>query len=193
MLFRSGGAGGGLSATTIGVVGAAVAGGAIAANQIANKDGGDATFAGTFTGTITGTLASRGGADVCTYTRAVSAQARLVFKDRSDTAVTGKFDYSGTATVTASTCGNFTVSGPPFIGEVELSGSPSRFSGRSAFPAPSTGGVTGENVYTFEGSISGETASGTFAYEEQSFSPGDGGGSVTQKASGRFTITFTKS
>jgi hypothetical protein len=65
------------------------------------------------------------------------------------------------------------------------------------FPSPtnSVGGatITGEHVYTFEGTITGDTATGTFHYEESSLATGGGGGDVQQKATGTFTITFQKS
>jgi hypothetical protein len=193
------GGGGGLSATTIAVAGAAVAGGALAATQIADKAEGDVQFTGTFTGTITGTISSVGVFNgTCTYTRSVSATARLQFKDFTDTSVNGKFDYEGTDTVVSSNCSGTAPTPPQFIGGVDLSGSKSRFSGQNRFPTPTSTGIdggtiTGEHIYTFEGSINGDTATGTFRYEQQSQSTGGGGGPVQQNAIGTFTITFTKS
>ncbi len=189
------GAGGGLSTTTLVVAGAAVAGGAVAATQIVDKATG-AEFTGSFSGNITGTIASRGGAETCLFTRAVSATARIRFDDFSDSTVRGPFQYEGNETMVASTC-----SGPPtpapFIGLVDLTGSPSRFGGRNAFPhqqPPASGGaVQGENIYTFEGALSGDVVTGTFRYEERSSSAGDGGGSVQVLASGMFTVTLRKS
>jgi hypothetical protein len=59
--------------------------------------------------------------------------------------------------------------------------------------APPNGNVTGSGDYTFQGSASGTTASGTFTWDSRTFSPGDGvGGSVTITFSGTFPITFTK-
>ena len=43
---------------------------------------------------------------------------------------------------------------------------------------------------TFEGSISGDTATGTFKYEQTSLSTGGGGGAVEQIAIGTFTVTL---
>ena len=190
------GGGGGLSATTIVVAGAAVAGGVVAATQIADNAG-ELKFTGTFSGTITGSFLSRGGLDSCTFTRTVTANARLKFDEHNESSVRGAFDYDGTDTVTATNCPNgFTP--PQFIGQVDLSGSPSRFSGRNVFPTPPSSPrpgetITGEHVYTFEGSISGDTATGTFKYEQTSLSTGGGGGDVQQSAIGIFTITFQKS
>src|SRR6185436_11463898 len=109
-----------------------------------------------------------------------------------------EFDYDGTDTVTATTCPGTTPTSPQFIGQVDLTGAPSRFSGRNTFAAPPSTGVdggtiTGENIYNFDGSINGDTATGTFHYEQKSQSTGGGGGPVQQGAVGTFTITFTKS
>lgn len=187
--------GGGLSTTTIVVAGAAVAGGAVAVTQIAGKAG-ELKFTGSFSGTITGSFVG-GGGNICTYTRTATATARLRFKDHSDSAVSGEFDYDGSATTTASTCPSVPDM-PRFIGQVDLTGSPSLFSGRNVFPAPPATGpsgerITGEHAYTFQGSITGDTATGMFKYDENSLSVGGSGGTVVQAGVGTFTITFQKS
>ena len=186
-----------MSATTIAVAGAAVAGGAVAATQIADNAS-ELKFSGTFSGTLTGSFISRNGADSCSFTRAVSASAQLKFDEQSDSSVRGKFEYDGgTGSFTSNTCGNpFTM--PNFIGQVDLTGSPSRFSGRQVINPPATSPrpgetITGEHIYTFEGSISGDTATGTFKYEQKSLSTGGGGGDVQQFEIGMFTMTFQKS
>lgn len=185
----AGGAGGGLSVTTIAVAGAAVAGGAVAATQLADKAGGGATqFSGTFSGTITGVISSR--AETCNFTYTISgAEAHLKFKDLSDTSANGMFEYSGPSSLTASTC----VIGPAplipqFIGSTELTGTSGGFSGRRTISSPSAG-ITGDNNYIFQGSASGNTASGTFTYEQNSVNGAEG---ITVKASGTFPITFQK-
>lgn len=191
----AGGAGGGLSATTLVVAGAAVAGGAVAATQVLDKAKGGEKYSGTFSGTITGTFTG-GGGNVCSYTRTVSATAKLGLSEHTDSTVRGEFEYEGTSTTTASTCPVPEM--PQFIGGVDqLSGSPSSFSGRQAFPGPPGTGpggerITGEHVYTFQGSISGNTVTGVFRYEENSLSVGGTGGNVTQLGVGNFTITFQK-
>jgi len=190
------GGGSGLSATTIAVAGAAVAGGAVAATQIAGNDG-ETRFTGTFSGTITGGFISRGGLDTCTFTRTVTATARLRFEAYTESAVRGAFDYDGSDTVTATTCAN-QFAPPQFIGQVDVSGSHARFSGRNVFTVPPSSprpgeSITGEHIYTFEGTITGNTATGTFRYEQNSLSTGGSGGDVQQKATGTFTITFQKS
>lgn len=190
------GGAGGLSTTTLVVAGAAVAaGGAVAASQIAGKEDGGGEFTGTFSGTIAGTIQPANFAG-CTYTRSVSASARLKFDEFSDSTVRGKFDYSGTDTVVSTTC-NVTPSVPPFLGEVEVTGSPSRFTGRNAFPTSAGigvdgGSITGEAIYTFEGSISGNTATGTFKYEQKGTSVGGTSGGNQSLSTGTFTITLQK-
>jgi hypothetical protein len=184
------GGGGGLSTTTIAIAGAAVAGGAVAATQVGQKsdDNDDFIFSGSFSGTINGTVMSRGGAETCTYVRNVAATGTVKFAASSPGPIFGAFDFTGTDTIVSSTC-----SSPPpppqFIGHVDLGGTTSQITGRTSFPVSSTN-VTGEHTYLFEGSINQSAATGTFKYEQKSFSPGDGGGSVTQFASGVFTINF---
>lgn len=189
--------GGGLSTTTIAVAGAAVAGGAVAATQLTGKAEGDLAFNGTFSGTINGTIVNT--ASTCTYTRAVTGNAHLRFTSHTDTAVSGKFEYDGTDTITSTNCpGGNTPAPPQFIGNVDLSGAPSRFTGRNSFTTPASTGtdggtITGEHIYTFEGSINGDTATGTFRYEQKSQSTGGTAGVIQQGAVGTFTISFTKS
>ncbi len=198
------GGAGGLSTTTLVVAGAAVAGGAVAASQLVDSSGGsgDSIFIGTISGSIVANPGNGGPTSTCSYVRSASASAELKFEDFSDSSVRGKFAYEGTDTVTSTSCPtNSTVPTPPsFIGQVDLTGTPSRFSGRNVFATPTGTGIdggtiTGEHVYTFEGSISGNTATGTFRYEQKSQSAGGGGGggTVQQQAVGTFTITFTKS
>jgi len=173
------------------VAGAAVAGGAVAATQIAGKVAGPDEYTGSFSGTITGSLTSA--INVCNYTKSVTATATLHFDEGEGR---GEFEYEGTETVTSSTCIGGTPTSPQFIGQVDLTGSASSFSGRNTFAGPPTanqfgGTITGAHVYTFQGSISGDSASGVFTYEENSLSTGSGGG-VTQLGTGNFSISFRK-
>jgi len=189
------GAGGGLSTTTLVVAGAAVAGGAVAAQQISQKaEAAEVQFAGSFSGSITGSVISQGGMESCTFRRAVTATADIKFEQFSDSAVRGAFRFEGSDTLVASTCAA-PPPVPPLLGQVDLTGSPARFSGRNTFPhsQPSGGSVQGENIYTFDGAVSGDVVTGTFTYEQKSFSPGDGGGSVQVNATGTFTVTLRKS
>jgi hypothetical protein len=182
----AGGAGGGLSATTIAVAGAAVAGGAVAAAQVLDNVKGD-VFSGSFSGTISGVATFRSGAETCTFSYAVSAEAHLKFDQLGDSGVNGKFEYEGTHSLAGSTC-QVTPQIPNFIGEANpLSGPPTNFNGRTTINTSSTNG-SGENTYSFQGTVNGNSASGTFTYTQRS-SAADGG-SIT--ASGTFPITFQK-
>ena len=188
------GGGGGLSTTTIAVAGAAVAGGAVAATQIAGKAS-EEKYSGQFSGQITGSFVNA--FNTCTYLKSVTATASLRFRDHSDSSVRGEFEYEGTETIVSTTCAGGTPAAPQFIGQVDVSGSPSNFSGRNVFPGPPAtvngATITGEHVYTFQGSISGDAATGVFTYEENSLSTGGGGSDVRQLGTGSFTITFQKS
>jgi hypothetical protein len=190
------GGAGGLSTTTLVVAGAAVAGGAVAAVELKDKIAGGEKYTGSFSGTISGSFTG-GGANACTYTRTVTATAKLGLREHTDSVVRGEFDYEGTSTVTASTC-PATPEGPQFTGSVdELTGSPSSFTGRQVFPGPPATGlsgerISGEHVYNFQGSITGDTVTGVFRYEENSLAVGGPGGNVTQLGVGTFSITFQK-
>jgi hypothetical protein len=191
------GGAGGLSVTTIAVAGAAVAGGAVAAVQIADKVAGGSKFTGSFSGTITGSFAGGGGSG-CTYTRSVTATAKLGFTDESDSAVSGEFEYEGTQTTTAGTCQDPFTTGP-WGGGLEVTGSPSSFSGRRLLTLPSsTGGagtqtITASDTLTIQGSMNGDTATVTFTYEHGSLAVGGLGGNVTEQAIGTFTVNLRKS
>ncbi len=181
------GGGGGLSGTTLAVAGAAVAGGAVAATQIADKVNGAAKFDGSFSGTITGVIASR--AETCSFTYTISgAEAHLKFRDFSDSSANGEFEYSGPSALTATTCAFGAPPIPQFIGSTDLTGTSSSFSGRRTISAPG-GGITGDNNYIFQGSANGNTANGTFTYEQRSVNSADG---ITVTATGTFPITFQK-
>jgi hypothetical protein len=183
--------------TTIAVAGAAVAGGAVAAVELKDKIGGGGEgekYTGSFSGTISGTVT---GVRNCIYTRTVTgASATIRLREHSSSVVRGEFAYEGSSSITSTTC-QFLPEMPQFIGSVDdLTGSPSSFSGRQVYPAPAaTGGagerITGEHVYSFQGSFSGDTITGTFKYEEtnQSTIPPVG---ETQNGVGTFTITFQK-
>lgn len=194
----AGAAGGGLSTTTLVVAGAgvAVAGGAIAATQVLDKVAGKQQYVGSFSGTISGTFTSTftGPNSLnCSYTKSVAATGTLKFDDGEGR---GSFAYEGSETLASTNCpGGSAPIAPMFIGEVELTGSASSLSGRSVFPGPPTpsnngGTITGEHVYTFQGSISGDSASGVFTYEENSLSTGTT--TVKQLGTGTFNISMQK-
>lgn len=193
----AGGAGGGLSATTIAVAGAAVAGGAVAATQVVGKeeDGkSERHFTGSFSGTTTETVTNRNGS--CVITRLVSGDAELDVRG-DDVNVSGEFRSHGTQTVTATTCAAVNQSGI-FGGTTSVSGPSSAIRGTSTGsntqPGQSGETITGTFTHTFEGSINGSTATGTYRFESRSTATGGAGGSVDSTFTPvTFSIALTKS
>jgi hypothetical protein len=197
----AGGAGGGMSATTIAVAGAAVAGGAVAATQVVGKDdkaSGPETFIGNFSGTIVSTLISRNSPNnTCTITRAVSGTATIKLDVNTSSNVGGGIEVSGTDSVVSQTCSGPVVTGNRFSGFATLSGTPSSIRGsqtRNETQTMPTGEtIQSQSTFTFQGSLSGNTITGTIAHDEKSVSTGGGGGPVDEASSGTFPVTLTKS
>lgn len=196
----AGGAGGGVSATTVGVIGAAVAGGAVAATQVAKKDdasgGGSNVFTGNFTGPIVSTLVSRNSGSTCTINRSVNATATMRLDTNTATSVSGRLEMTGTDTVVSANCvTNVTATG--FAGMITVSGSPSSIRGTETRTDSSTGpqgeAIQGTTAILFDGSMSGNTITGTIKFEQRSAATGGGGGPVDQVANGTFAVTLTKS
>jgi hypothetical protein len=194
----AGGAGGGLSATTIGVVGAAVAGGAVAATQVVKSDenGDSAPFTGTFSGPLVNTIVSRNSGNTCTMNRSVTGTATLTFDRNDGTSVSGRLRVDGTDTVVSSSCPVISPS-TPFAATTTVTGTTTVFRGSEARSEtnPGTNGETIQSTHQlfFEGSMSGNTITGTIKYEQKSVSTGGGGGPVDQAATGTFPVTLTRS
>jgi hypothetical protein len=191
-----------MSATTIGVVGAAVAGGAVAATQVAGgKDDGSqtnqpfTTFSGPFSGTVQESVTSRNNGQSCTITRSVTGTVTMKIANNDPSVVNGDMQITGTTNVTQSTCAvvNQTT---PFGGAVRLSGSPSAVRGSSTNSSTGTGvggeAITGTSTVTFEGSINGNAVTGTLTYDSQSQSNGGAGGPVDSRQTATFPVTLTK-
>jgi hypothetical protein len=188
--------GAGLSTTTLVVAGAAVAaGGAVAATQLGDKQGGgESRFEGTLTGTLNGTFSSS--AQSCTYSRSINGTARLKFRDFSDSNANGEFEWEGTSTLISATCPDQRPT--DFRGALPVSGSPASISGNQTVAGPPGTGQTGETItgqttLTFQGSTSGDTASGTFTFRESSVARGGNLiAEVNQLGTATFSITFRK-
>lgn len=199
------GGGGGLSATTIAVAGAAVAGGAVAATQVVgggDSNSGDTaksstqTYSGPVSGTTVETVLSRNTGQTCTITRAISATARMELTTNEPSNVVGNLSIQGTQTVTSVTCAGIQPT-PGFGTQVPVSGTQASVRGSNTSTTSGTGGggepVTGTSTVKFEGTITGNTATGTLGYEQRSQSPGSGGGPVDSQQQGTFSLTLTKS
>ena len=187
--------GGGLSATTIGIVGAAVGGGALVATQVAKDDepAGPSSFSGPFTGQIVSTIV--GSASTCVVTRTVNATMQVTLDSQSATAVSGKGEFSGTDTVISQTCDGPTTAGS-FRQSFTLTGSPSSLGFREQrtetrpadFDATQT--VTSTINVAFQGTLSAGVITGTLTFEEKSETVGGRGGIVRESATGTFPITL---
>jgi len=197
----SGGAasgGGGLSTSTIAVAGAAVAGGAVAATQVAKKDeeGGSGPFTGPFTGTTSTTVIGRNSGQTCTITRAISGTVTFRARSNEPSSVSGDLDLNGTATVTATTCTVVNQTNP-FGGTLPVSGTQSSLRGNASNSNTSNGVngevITGTQTISFDGSLSGNSVTGTLKIEIKAVSTGGGGGPVDSLESGTFSVTLTKS
>jgi hypothetical protein len=193
------GAGGGLSATTIAVAGAAVAGGAVAATQVVGKDkegAGEDKFAGSFSGTLISTVTSRNNGQSCTITRSVNGTATLRLTVNTASSVSGEIELNGTDVVVSQTC-NGPVSNGGFVGLAAVSGTPSSMRG-SDTRTDSMPGTSGETIQStrallFEGTLSGNSVTGTLKVEGRSTTTGGGGGPVDGVLLGTFPVTLTKS
>lgn len=194
------GGAGGLSTTTLVVAGAAVAGGAVAASQVVGNEDEDrgATFSGSFTGTITTLVQSRNvPANTCTITRQVDATVTLTLETNTAAAVSGRLDVNGSDVVVSRNCPGPSESGGGFGAFAAVSGTPSSIRGEQVRTDTNTqpGGETivATDKFSFEGSLSGTTVSGTIRFQTTSVSTGGGGGPVDAMSSGTFPVTLTKS
>jgi hypothetical protein len=200
----AGGAGGaagagGLSTTTLVVAGAAVAGGAVAATQVAGKDEDEdgIRFEGPVSGTITSVITSRNfPSNTCTITRQIAATARLILETNTTTSVSGILDINGTDSVVVQSCPGANTGGN-FGGAIPVSGTQASIRGSETRDDTRTqaGGetITSVRTFAFDGSLNGNTATGTIKHEGRSVSTGGGGGPVDESSSGSFAVTLTKS
>ena len=184
------GGGGGLSATTIGIVGAAVAGGAVAATQTGLL-GGDVTYTGSLNGQYVWSNSGSTGIGtpiVCNFTRSISGKMTLELNDEG---TSGRGTISMTHT-DLSVSGQGCNANPGAPLEVRMNdyfavgGGPSALSFSVTEKPP--GNANRTDQYTFSGSLSGDTITGTFTWRtsDQTASPNG-----TFTGSGSFTIPVT--
>ena len=187
--------GGGLSATTIGIVGAAVGGGALVATQVVKEDepAGPSSFSGPFTGQIVSTIV---GVETCVITRAVTATMQITLDSQSSSAVSGKGEISGSDSVISQTCGGPTGTVGSFRQSFTITGSPASLGFREqrteSRPADfdNTQTVTATHNYVFQATLSNGVITGTLVYAEKSETTGGRGGIVRESATGTFPITL---
>jgi hypothetical protein len=175
------GGGGGLSGTTLGIVGAAVAGGAVAATQVIGKEEeGDnlREFAGTFSGQMS--IAFTG----CTRVHENSGTLTIEI-DNLNGSFTGTASVQGTSRVLSLTGPQCGPSGPQPGSTQNLGIAPTPVSGTTptisftkqesnAVPAGPGNPLAGTHTvsFSFSGSLSGETITGTLTHTERAETPG---------------------
>lgn len=185
----AGAAGGGLSTTTIVLVGAAVGGGAVVATQTGLL-GGEVTYTGSLSGQYVWTNSGRtaiGTPVVCAYTRTVSGTMTMELNGEG---TAGKAAVRMTHTNQSVSAGCNLDAQPRTLDhgmEVQVGGGPSALS----FAASETGTGTGMNAairYTFNGSLSGNTITGSLNWQTQGQTEAGGN---TFTSSGSITIPVT--
>lgn len=164
------GAGGGISATTVAVVGAAVGGGALAATQL-GVVGGGTDYLGQINATYT---LDFGG---CRRTTRFTGTLALTLKGDGGEASSdnGRYETLSSACPNGPQAGNVLNGGFP-VGAITKSGDSISYSASE---------VSGGNTFeaSFKGTLSGDTITGAFTYTER-ISPAVGGYTVT--------VTLTK-
>ena len=189
------GGGGGVSATAIGVVGAAVAGGALVAKQTILKseenpfDGYDGTLSGQIT-IISLATNPQGGQTSCTRTNSISGGITIELLEGNATGRAGSGTIALTETSVSGQCGSFPVTTFSFRREdVPVSGGPSALT----FTAVSQLFVSTSYTMTFNGSHSGNTITGTISVSAASQAPtGPNQPNVTGSTSFPITLTATR-
>ena len=186
--------GGGLSATTIGIVGAAVGGGALVATQVVKEDepAGPSSFTGPVTGQIVSTIV---GVETCVVTRALNGTMTITLDSQSSSAVNGKAEISGTDTVISQTC-NGPIHSDSFRNAFTITGTPASlgFRDQRTETRPGNPDATQTVISTltlaFQGSLSGGVITGTLTFDEKSETTGGRGGIIRESATGTFPITL---
>jgi hypothetical protein len=157
----AGGGGGGVSALTIGIIGAAVGSGALAATQVVGK-GSDEEPVAAYTGSLTGqliftTLAinPQGQQTSCDRTQAVTGSMTIEMREGNATGI-ARMEVSQNEVSLTGQCIPSTQTASFTLRDVAASGGPSALT----FTAPSSSGNT-TNTVVFNGSLSGNTITGT--------------------------------
>jgi hypothetical protein len=193
----AGGAGGGLSTTTIAIAGAAVAGGAAAATQVAKNGGAEQdTYSGSFTSTLTDVSTNRTTGQTCTTVRTFTGTAKLAIDVDNPSNVDGDLSLQGSAAPVSFTCGNNQAT-IPFGTSVKVSGPASSPHGSgtqtSTGPGPNGETITNNQSTNFEGSISGNTMTGTVTIESRVSQTGNPNGPSDGVQTTAISLSLTKS
>lgn len=166
----AGAAGGGISATTVGIIGAAVAGGTFATKEIVGAATASTDIKGAFTAQLPMFYAPPAGAPVppgsgCTVVWSLSGTIDYDHVEKNGT-VQGEICDETDRTIVSSTClqtvGTQVHSGFCFV----ASGGPSSISGSGQRTNSFSGGTSTEN-YSFTGSMANGVLTGTFSENER--------------------------
>lgn len=175
----AGGGGGGISGATLGIIGGAVAGGAVAATQVAGKSDESSGSTTPFTGSLSGQLAytSVSTASTCVRTQALTGTVRIQMT-KENSSGTAEVQVTQTETSLSGPCSPAGVSsfGIPNV-PVTVNGSSITFTGNSV------NGVT-TNTVKFDGQISGDSITGTLAIDIAAA----GDGVATPRGNGNTTM-----
>lgn len=208
------GAGGGLSGSTIGIIGAAVGGGALVATQVAGGSGdnsivtapittpivattptpatppsADVTFTGPIAGQIVVTTTS--GDSTCVSTRSINGTMTITLRDAN---TRGSLRTTGTVQEISLTASRLCSlwSGCPFNPGGDITGGPSNlaFATESSFTSTEIASVTSTESVRFNGSVSGNTITGTLAYTHTTRGTGSGGSSIAGNGTTSIPVTL---
>ena len=156
------GGGGGISGMTIGIVGAAVAGGAVAATQLSDSGDGNSgkTYTGQFSGqmTVTTNVVLSG---TCISTRSVSGTVSITVG--SDGRQSANLDLRAPQTAT----GGSPLTCPPSLNPTMGGNPPATNYSFTLTNGPGTDATKLLQTASFNGSLSGDVINGTLTYTEE--------------------------
>ncbi len=193
----AGGAGGasgsGLSLTTIGIVGGAVAGGALVATQVAGAQGGVAIYEGDFRIDSIQTVQQVQQNGVinltCTISISQSGEVRGEIEEREDGTLIGTMSAKWNIVEGARTCPTFAASGATDVsyGKAPVSGTTAGFQASSQFT--SADGI-GFGAQSFSGTLANGVIRGTWTLGPSGYKGTFGGGALSPP--GSVVVTLTK-
>lgn len=179
----AGGGGGGMSATTIGIIGGAVAAGAAAATQVTRRQ--DTDFVDTYSGAVTGQIVvsstftpSVGPPTNCAFTKSITGTVHIDLKSDGTGDAVLRLRVQGVS-VTGN-CILDTTAYPVETQKLPVTGGPSAIT----FTYTYADAVTSD-TWRFNGSLSGNTITGTLTHQ---VAPPSGG---NPRYSGSTTMTVT--
>lgn len=188
-----------MSATTIGIVGAAAGGGALAATQVLQQDDSQGErFTGTVTGPMVQTNTGPGGF-ACRLNSSINVQLTLTLSENTSASVRGTLEARGTETIVSGECRLPPITTSRIDEQFDVAGTPASFgfqeTQNDSDVFPDNPGITrqGTTNVVFEASINGNTVTGTLKVEERGTTSGNPEGTFTDVKTGTFSVTLTKS